>query len=119
MIVRSFFLAAALGLAASAGAQTSPAPAAAPAPAANKPASHSCQKPGEHPGRLGSDTVRRKWVNDANGYLECLKKYITENTASFNTLVEQAKPYAEAANKAAEEYNGAVKSLKEEQDKAN
>ena len=117
MIVRAIFLVAGLGLAASAGAQTSPAPA--PPAAGNKPTSHSCQKPGEHPGRLGSDTVRRKWVNDANGYLECLKKYITENTASFNALVEQAKPYADAANKAAEEYNGAVKSLKEEQDKNN
>ena len=113
MIVRTLFLVAGLGLATSAGAQTSPAP----APAGNKPVSHSCQKPGDHPGRLGSDTVRRKWVTDANGYLECLKKYITENTTSFNTLVEQAKPYAEAANKAAEEYNAAVKSLKEEQDK--
>jgi hypothetical protein len=116
MIVRTLLVVAGLCLAASAGAQTAPATA---APAGNKPASHSCQKPGEHPGRLGSDTVRRKWVSDANGYLECLKKYITENTTSFNTLVEQAKPYAEAANKAAEEYNGAVKSLKEEQDKNN
>jgi hypothetical protein len=113
MIVRTLLALASFTLAACALAQTPPAAAGA------KPTVHSCQKPGEHPGRLATDATRRKWVSDANRYLECLKKYIGEQTASYNTLVEQAKPYAEAANKAAEEYNGAVKTLKEEQDKNN
>ena len=113
MIVRMLLAIASLGLAFSADAQTTP-----PA-AGTKPSAHSCQKPGEHPGRLASDTNRRKWVGDANAYLDCLKKYIGDQTSSYNSLVEQAKPYAEAANKAAEEYNTAVKTLKEEQDKNN
>lgn len=111
MIVRTLVAIACSGVVLAASAQT-----AAPA---GKPGAHSCQKPGDHPGKLASDTVRRKWVSDANGYLECLKKYIGEQTTSYNQLVEQAKPYAEAANKAAEEYNGAVKSLKEEADRNN
>jgi hypothetical protein len=92
------------------------APAAAAADA-GKPSPHSCEKPGEHPGRLGSDANRRKWVNDANAYLECLKKYALDQQAIAKPLLEQAKPHADAANAAIDEYNKAVKSLKEESDK--
>lgn len=88
-----------------------------PAAAGGKPAAHTCQKPGEHPGKLGTDAARRKWVNDANAFLECLKKYALEQQAIAKPLLDQAKPHAEAANAAIEEYNKSVKSLKEEADR--
>jgi hypothetical protein len=110
MIVRTLLAIASMTFALSAFAQ--------PAPGA-KPVPHACQKPGEHPGRLGSDTARRKWVTDANAYLECLKKYALDQQAIAKPLLDQAKPYADAANGAIEEYNKAVKSLKEESDKNN
>jgi hypothetical protein len=110
MIVRSLLGVACLAVAASVSAQTAP---------GGKPAPHACTKPGEHPGRLGSDANRRKWVNDANAYLECLKKYAMEQQGIAKPLLDQAKPHADAANAAIDEYNKAVKSLKEEQDKNN
>jgi hypothetical protein len=84
-----------------------------------KPGSHSCQNPGEHPGKLASDQNRRKWTSDANAYLECLKKYVGDQTAQYNAIVQQAKPYADAANSATDEYNKAVRSLKEQADRNN
>jgi hypothetical protein len=84
-----------------------------------KVAPHTCQKPGEHPGKLASDANRRKWTTDANAYLECVKKYVNDNTTSYNQVMSQAKPYADAANAATTEYNDAVKSLKEQADKNN
>lgn len=109
MILRTALAIASLSLAASAFAQ---------APA-GKPVPHTCQKPGEHPGRLASDANRRKWTNDANAYLECLKKYVTDNTATYNQIFQQAKPYLDAVNSATDEYNKSVKSLKEEADRNN
>jgi hypothetical protein len=111
MIIRTVLAIAGIALAASAFAQ---------APAAGgKPAAHGCQKPGEHPGRLGSDANRRKWVSDANAYLECLKKYAMDQQAIAKPLLDQAKPHADAANSAIDEYNKAVKTLKEEADRNN
>ena len=109
MIIRTVLAIAALSLAASAQAQTPSTP--------GKPAPPSCQKPGEHPGKLGTDANRRKWVNDANAYLECLKKYALEQQAIAKPLLDQAKPHADAANAAIDEYNKAVKMLKEEADR--
>lgn len=108
------FVAAALLGSASVYAQA-PATPAAPAAAIPKP---DCKKPGDHPGRLGSDSARRAWVRDANAYLECLKKYATEQQAIGKPLIDQARPHVEAANAAIEEYNKAAATFKAEQDKA-
>ncbi|HVF65447.1 MAG TPA: hypothetical protein VNE58_15780 [Casimicrobiaceae bacterium] len=83
------------------------------------PAAHACKKPGEHPGRLGSDNQRRAWVKEANDFLACLKKYAMEQQAVAAPLYEQAKPYADAANSAIDEHNKAVGEFKEIQDKNN
>ncbi len=101
--------------AAAASAQQS-APAA--APAATVPP-HACQKPGEHPGRLASDNQRRAWVKNANGYLECLKKYVSDQQGIASPLLAQAKPHMDAANAAVDEYNKAVAEFKAEQEKNN
>lgn len=93
---------------------------AAPAPAAAQArtiAPHACKKPGEFPGRLASDTTRRNWVRDANEYLACLKKYAMEHQASAQSLFDQAKPHAEAANAAIDEHNKAATQFKDDQEK--
>ena len=107
LIVRTLLTAASFAIAGTAAAQAAPA----------APTAHACSKPGEHPGRLGSDNNRRKWTTDANAYLECLKKYALDQQAIAKPLYEQAKPHADAANAAIDEYNKAVKSLKEESEK--
>ena len=90
------------------------------APAAPPPVkSHDCKKPGDHPGKLGSDNQRRNWVKSANDYLACLKQYALDQQAIAKPLIDQAKPYADAANAAIEEHNKAVTFFKEEQDKNN
>jgi hypothetical protein len=91
-------------------------PAAAPTRAPIAP--HNCKKPGDHPGRLASDSQRRAWVSQANDYLACLKKYAMEQQAIAQPLFEQAKPYADAANAAIDEHNKAVAAFKEEQEKS-
>jgi hypothetical protein len=90
------------------------APAAAPAPNLPK---HSCVKPGEHPGRLASDTQQRLWTRSVNAYLECLKKFVTEEQAIAKPLIEQSKPHIEAANLAIDEYNKSSKEFREQLDK--
>ena len=119
MVVR--ILLAAVSLAAVSTASTQQ-PAPAPAPATNASpaiAPHGCKKPGEHPGRLTSDNQRRNWVKEANEYLACLKKYAMDQQAIAKPLIDQAKPYADAANAAIEEHNRAVSDFKVEQDKNN
>ena len=111
MALRLLLAAAGLAVAAAASAQQ-------PAPAAPAPvAPHDCKKPGDHPGKLGSDNQRRNWVTSANAYLACLKKYALDQQALAKPLIDQAKPYADAANAAIEEHNKAVTFFKEEQDK--
>ncbi|MCL4763856.1 MAG: hypothetical protein KJ018_19130 [Burkholderiales bacterium] len=80
---------------------------------------HACPKPGEHPGRLASDNQRRAWVKNANGYLECLKKYVSDQQGIASPLLAQAKPHMDAANAAVDEYNKAVAEFKAEQEKNN
>lgn len=118
LIVRTLLAAASLAVAATAGAQSAPAE---PVPTTRieAPAPHTCTKPGEHPGRQGADASRRKWTNDANAYLECLKKYALDHQAIAKPLYEQAKPHADAANAAIDEYNQSVKLLKEASEKNN
>jgi hypothetical protein len=112
ILVRSMLAGLALALSTATLAQT-PAPAAA---SASVPPP-TCKKPGEHPGRLALDGARRAWVKDANGYLECLKKYATEQQAIGKPLIDQARPHIEAANAAIEEHNKAAAQFKAEQDK--
>lgn len=113
MAFRILLAAASCAIAAVASAQTTPA--AAPAPVVP----HECKKPPEHPGKLGTDNQRRTWVTSANDYLACLKKYALDQQAIAKPLIDQAKPYADAANAAIEEHNKAVAFFKEEQDKNN
>jgi hypothetical protein len=111
MVLRILVLAASLSLAASAAAQqAAPAPARALAP-------HGCKKPGEFPGRLASDNNRRSWVREANDYLACLKKYAMEHQAQAQTLFDQAKPHADAANAAIDEHNKSATQFKDDQEK--
>jgi len=89
-----------------AGAQ-SPAPAdpaAAPAtPTITIPKPDCGEKP-EHPGHLASDRQKRQWRTDANAYLECFKKFASEQRAI-------ALQYQEAANKLIDQYNTTVKEM--------
>jgi hypothetical protein len=102
MILRILALAAVVGLASPASAQQAVAP-------------HGCTRPGENPGRLASDARRAAWIKSANGYLECLKKYISEQQAAYEKIVEKGKPHFEAANATIEEYNKAVVEFKGDQ----
>lgn len=114
MVVRILLAAASFALVASAWAQQPSAAAARPAIAP-----HGCKKPGDHPGRLGSDNNRRNWVKEVNDYLACLKKYAMDQQAIAQPLFEQAKPHADAANAAIDEHNKAASQFKDEQDKNN
>jgi len=83
-------------------------------PAAPK---HTCTKPGEHPGRLASDTQQRLWTRNVNAYLECLKKFVADEQAIAKPLIEQSKPHIDAANAAIDEYNSSSKDFREQLDK--
>jgi hypothetical protein len=90
-------------------------------PAASAPATapkHSCVKPGEHPGRLASDNQQRSWTRSVNAYLECLKKFVTEQQAAAKPYQDAAQVYIQAGNAAIEEFNNSVKEFKDQQDKA-
>jgi hypothetical protein len=89
-----------------------------PGASASKIAPHSCEKPGEHPGRLASDNQRRNWVRNANAYLECLKKYALEHQNAAKPLLDQAQPHIDAANAAIDEHNKAANAFKAEQEKS-
>jgi hypothetical protein len=91
-------------------AQQPTAPAAAPTPSAPVP-KHSCGKPGEFPGNLASDAQKRAWQKDYVGYVDCLKKFITEQQAL-------AEPHVKASNESINEYNSAVKAYNAEIEKA-
>lgn len=112
MVVRILLAAASFTLIASASAQQ-----ASPSAARAAIAPHGCKKPGDHPGRLGSDNTRRNWVKEANDYLACLKKYAMDQQAIAQPLFEQAKPHADAANAAIDEHNKAAIQFKDAQDK--
>jgi hypothetical protein len=75
-----------------------------------------CEKPGDHPGRLGSDLQRRNWAKNANGYLDCLKKYINDQQGVYNAILEKAKPHLDAANVTIDEYKKSVTAFKAAQD---
>ena len=109
------FAALALGAAAACTALAQqPAPPSAPdAPAASaEPVpKHNCAKPDEFPGNLASDTQRRTWQKTYVGYVDCLKKFITEQQAL-------AEPHVKASNAAIAEYNTGVKEYNAQVEKA-
>jgi hypothetical protein len=76
-------------------------PAATPVPAAAL-AKHSCGAKPDHPGKLASDNMKRAWQRDATTYLECLRKFATDQQ-------QVAQDSIKAANAAVDEYNAAVK----------
>jgi hypothetical protein len=86
----------------------------APATAQTQPAAqpkHTCKKPGDYPGNLGSDTQKRTWQKDYLAYADCLKKFVAEQQAL-------ADPYIKAGNEAIAEYNNAVKEYNDTVEKA-
>ena len=108
------FLAAATFAASATAQQPAAASAVPPPPAATM--AHGCSTPGEHPGRLASDIQRRNWTRSANSYLECMKKFIAEQQAAYNAIVDKAKPHMDAANAAIDQYNKSVAAFKAAQE---
>jgi len=114
----SRFAALALGAAAACTAlaqQPAPpsAPAAPEAPAASSEPipKHSCAKPDEFPGNVATDTQKRTWQKNYVAYVDCLKKFITEQQAL-------AEPHVKASNAAIAEYNSGVKEYNAQVEKA-
>jgi hypothetical protein len=68
-------------------------------------------KPGEYPGNLASDNVKRAWQKDFVAYIDCLKKFVEEQQAL-------AEPHVKASNAAISEYNASVKAYNEQVQKA-
>lgn len=99
----------ALLLASAAQAQQPAAPAA--APNVDVPAM-SCVNPGSPPlDRAGSDMTRfSKRVED---YKVCINEYTRSTGAKANELAAQSRAYADAANKAIDDYNTYVTALNE------
>jgi hypothetical protein len=109
------FAALALG-AAAAFAALAQQPAAPPAPEAPAASSepipkHNCAKPDEFPGNLATDAQKRNWQKAYVGYVDCLKKFITEQQAL-------AEPHVKASNAAIAEYNSGGKEYNAQVEKA-
>ncbi len=107
-LAASSVLALALGLFGSIAAAQTPAASATPAVVLPK---LDCGAKPEHPGKLASDNQKRQWRKDANTYLECFKKYASDQ----RTLAQQ---YQDAANTAIDDYNAAVKEMQAAMDAA-
>lgn len=75
-------------------------------------AKHTCESPGDYPGRMASDNQKRAWQKSVNAYLDCLKKFVADTQAV-------ADPYIKAANAAIEEYNSATKKFNDQIKAAN
>ena len=80
----------------------------APAAAVPRPA---CTKPGEFPGNLASDNQKRSWQKSYVDYVDCLKKFISDEKAL-------AEPHVKAYNAAVDEYNEGVRVFNEQIEKA-
>jgi hypothetical protein len=89
-------------LALSAHGQT-PAPAAQPS-AIPKP---DCGEKPRYPGPGASELQQREWRKDANAYLECFKKFASDQRAL-------AQQYLDAANAVIDQYNATVKEMQAE-----
>jgi hypothetical protein len=102
------FAAAAVSASAQTAPPVAPAEPAAPAAATPKP---ECGKPGDYPGNLASDNVKRSWQKDFVAYVDCLKKFIGDQQAL-------AEPHVKASNAAIAEYNAGVKAYNDQIQKA-
>ena len=100
-----------LGALAGAALAQQPPPADAPAASSAPLPKHSCTKPGEFPGNLASDKQKQAWQKDFVTYVDCLKKFISEQQAL-------ADPHVKASNAAINEYNAGVKEYNAEVQKA-
>ncbi|HVO89082.1 MAG TPA: hypothetical protein VMV45_11110 [Casimicrobiaceae bacterium] len=98
---RSLSLPMLVAAAALSGAVAAQTPAPAPAPANGAVPKHNCQKP-EFPGNLASENQKNAWRKDFVAYVDCIKKFVTDEQAL-------AKPHLDAANAAVDEYNSAVR----------
>jgi hypothetical protein len=88
-------------LSAGALAQTDAATAATPKPP--------CAKPGEYPGRLGTDRARKAWQDELSAYTACMKKFV----AGEQAIIEV---HTKAANEAIDEHNAVVKAASDAMD---
>ena len=78
-----------------------PAGTAAPASPTDTP-KHNCTKPGEFPNlNLASPSQHRTFQKEYIAYVDCLKKFATDQQ-------KLAEPHVKAANATADEYNTAV-----------
>jgi hypothetical protein len=110
LIVAALF-ALGLGVIDTALAQTAPpAQAAVPEPA--------CDKPGDPPrvlttetGREASERKRNDWAKSMKAYVECLKRFIEDERAA-------AAPHIKAANAAVDEYSKAIKTFNDQAEAA-
>jgi hypothetical protein len=66
-----------------------------------------CEAPGDYPSKLSSDNQRRMWGKSRDNYLECMKKFISEQQAA-------AEPHIKAGNAAIADYNAAIKRFNEQ-----
>ena len=108
--IPTFAVLAVAAFAASASAQTAAPAATTPATAAAVPKPE-CAKPGDYPGNLASDNIKRTWQKDFVAYVDCLKKFIGEQQAL-------AEPHVKASNAAIAEYNAGVKAYNDQIQKA-
>ncbi|MBS0325514.1 MAG: hypothetical protein JSS46_03075 [Proteobacteria bacterium] len=95
-----------------------PAPSAAPAgtvpPAAAAPVPrHSCTHPGEFPGKLASERQQKQWQKDFVAYVDCLRKFVTDQQALAQPHVQAANATVEEYNRAVQEYNDTIQKLKD------
>ncbi|MGH8801733.1 MAG: hypothetical protein ACREX6_05495 [Casimicrobiaceae bacterium] len=103
--------------AAAAFAQQSPTPApATPASATSAAAvpKHGCVHPGEFPGKLASEHQQKEWQKDFVAYVDCLRKFVTDQQALAEPHVKAANATVDEYNRAVKEYNDTVQKLKEE-----
>ncbi|HEX8739661.1 MAG TPA: hypothetical protein VF925_05925 [Casimicrobiaceae bacterium] len=85
------------------------------APASTSPVpKHSCVHPGEFPGRLASERQQKQWQKDFVAYVDCLRKFVTDQQALAQPHVQAANATVEEYNKAVAEYNDTIQKLKEE-----
>ncbi|HEX7328265.1 MAG TPA: hypothetical protein VF428_06985 [Casimicrobiaceae bacterium] len=100
---------------ATAPAATAPATAAPATPASTAPVpKHSCVHPGEFPGKLASERQQKQWQKDFVAYVDCLRKFVTDQQALAQPHVQAANATVDEYNKAVKEYNDTIQKLKEE-----
>jgi hypothetical protein len=88
-----------------------------PAPAQSIPApppgvevpKPTCKRPDEYPGNLASDLRKKAWDKDVSAYIDCMKKFIEEQTGLGNAHYTAAQRAIESTNKDIQDFNAAKK----------